>query len=172
MKSSQPDQHPTTIYLDADACPVKDVVYKVAARYGVPLTVVANGFLRIPDTAGLSAKMQVVPGSPDAADDWIAERATRGDLVLTADIPLAARVINSDVRCLDFRGGEYNPNRIGDALAGRDLNALLRSMGEITGGPKAFSPKDRSKFASTLDAAINKMAREAAKRRSDESRDA
>ncbi len=171
MKSSQPDQHPTTIYLDADACPVKDVVYKVAARYGVPLTVVANGFLRIPDTAGLSAKMQVVPGSPDAADDWIAEHAVKGDLVLTADIPLAARVIGNDVRCLDFRGGEYNPNRIGDALASRDLNALLRSMGEVTGGPKAFSPKDRSKFASTLDAAVNRMSREAAKRRPEESQD-
>lgn len=170
MMSDQPTQ-PTTLYLDADACPVKDVVYKVAARYGVPLTVVANGFLRIPDIAGLSAEMKVVPGSPDAADDWIAEHAVKGDLVLTADIPLAARVIGNDVRCLDFRGGEYNPNRIGDALASRDLNALLRSMGEITGGPKAFSPKDRSKFASTLDAAVNRMSREATKRQA-ESREA
>ncbi len=162
MQKNQPDEKVTTIYLDADACPVKDVVYKVAARYGIALTVVANGFLRIPATSGLKAEMKVVPGSPDAADDWIAEHAVTGDLVLTADIPLAARVIGNDVRCLDFRGGEYNPNRIGDALAGRDLNALLRSMGEITGGPKAFSPKDRSKFASTLDAAVNRMAREAA----------
>jgi uncharacterized protein YaiI (UPF0178 family) len=173
MMSDQQTQRTTTmIYLDADACPVKDVVYKVAARYGIPLTVVANGSLRIPDTSGLKAEMKVVPGSPDAADDWIAEHAVTGDLALTADIPLAARVIGSDVRCLDFRGGEYNPNRIGDALASRDLNALLRSMGEITGGPKAFSPKDRSKFASTLDAAVNKMAREAAKRRPDETHDA
>ena len=165
MMSEQPEQNPITIYLDADACPVKDVVYKVAARYGVTLKVVANGFLRIPETAGLRAEMVTVPGSPDAADDWIAEHAVKGDLVLTADIPLAARAIGNDIRCLDFRGGEYNPNRIGDALASRDLNAMLRSMGEITGGPKSFSPKDRSKFASTLDAAVNRMAREAARRK-------
>lgn len=160
-----------TIYLDADACPVKDVVYKVAARYGIPLAVVANTPIRIPEISGLSAEMVVVPGSPDAADDWIAERAAKSDLVLTADIPLAARAISNDVRCLDFRGGEYSPNRIGDALAARDLNAMLRSMGEITGGPKGFSPKDRSKFASTLDAAVNKMAREAAKRRPSDAQD-
>ena len=81
MTSEQP--HQPTIYLDADACPVKDVVYKVAARYGVPLKVVANGWLRIPEIAGLAAEMVTVPGSPDAADDWIAERAEKGDLVLT-----------------------------------------------------------------------------------------
>jgi uncharacterized protein YaiI (UPF0178 family) len=151
------------IYLDADACPVKDLVYKVAARYEVPLLVVANARLALPQDAALHAEMVVVPGSPDAADDWIAERATRGDLVLTADIPLAARVIGSGARCIDFRGGEFNPNRIGDALASRDLNAHLRSMGLITGGPSSFSKNDRSKFASMLDAAVNRLAREAAK---------
>lgn len=163
MTSPADTQQTTTICLDADACPVKDVVFKVAARYGIPLMVVANTPIRIPPTNDLTAELVVVPGSPDAADDWIAERATRGDLVLTADIPLAGRVIGNDVRCLDFRGGEYNPNRIGDALASRELNALLRSMGQITGGPSAFSSKDRSKFASTLDAAVNKMARDVAK---------
>jgi uncharacterized protein YaiI (UPF0178 family) len=149
-----------TIYLDADACPVKEQVYKVAARYKVPLIVVANGPLRIPAMADLSARLQVVPGSPDAADDWIAEHAASGDLVLTADIPLAARVLANGARCLDFRGGEFNPNRIGDALASREIAAYLRSMGEITGGPSAFSPRDRSKFASFLDAAVGRMARE------------
>ena len=148
------------IYLDADACPVKEQIYRVAARYRIPVTVVANSPLRMPSQSGLTAKVIVVSGSPDAADDWIAERAEPGDLVLTADIPLAARVIANNVRCLDFRGGEYNPNRIGDALASRDLNAYLRSMGMITGGPATFSQKDRSKFASTLDAAVSKMARE------------
>lgn len=155
---------PATIYLDADACPVKDLVYKVAARYAVPLKVVANGHQRIPELAGLAAEMVTVPGSPDAADDWIAERAAKGDLVLTADIPLAARVVENGVRCLDFRGGEFTPSRVVDALASRDLNAWLRSIGETTGGPKSFSPKDRSKFASTLDAAVGRLAREAAKR--------
>lgn len=158
------DPQPATIYLDADACPVKDQVYKVAARYGVPLKVVANVPIRVPAMAGLAVEIVVVPGSPDAADDWIAERAVKGDLVLTTDIPLAARAIGNGVRCLDFRGGEYNPNRIGDALAAREFNATLRQMGAITGGPAAFSAKDRSKFASALDAAVNRMAREAAKR--------
>lgn len=164
MTSEQP--HQPTIYLDADACPVKDVVYKVAARYGVPLKVVANGWLRIPEIAGLAAEMVTVPGSPDAADDWIAERAEKGDLVLTADIPLAAKVVDAGVRCLDFRGGEFTPSRVVDALATRDLNAYLRSIGETTGGPKAFTPKDRSKFASTLDAAVGRLAREAKRRAS------
>lgn len=148
------------IFLDADACPVRDQVYRVAARYRIPVSVVANSPLRVPPQANLSAEVIVVPGSPDAADDWIAERAAPDDLVLTADIPLAARVIANNVRCLDFRGGAYNPNRIGDALASRDLNAHLRSIGMITGGPASFSQKDRAKFASTLDAAVSKMARE------------
>jgi uncharacterized protein YaiI (UPF0178 family) len=152
------------IYLDADACPVKDLIFRTAARYGVRLLVVANTPIRIPADAVANAESIVVPGSPDAADDWIAERAEKGDLVLTADIPLAARVIANGVRCLDFRGGEYNPNRIGDALASRDLNAHLRSMGIVTGGPSAYSKNDRSKFASTLDAAVNKLAREGASR--------
>lgn len=147
------------IYLDADACPVKDQVYRVAARYGVPLTVVANARLRIPETMGLNADLVVVPGSPDAADNWIAERAGAGDLVLTADVPLAARAIERGARCLDFRGAEFSPSRIGDALAARDLNAHLRSMGMVTGGPPAFSPKDRSRFASALDAAVGRLAR-------------
>lgn len=152
------------IYLDADACPVKDLIFKVAVRYGVRLLVVANSPIRIPNDAVAHAEMVVVPGSPDAADDWIAEHARKGDLVLTADIPLAARVIGNSVRALDFRGGEYNPNRIGDALASRDLNAHLRSMGIVTGGPSAYSKNDRSRFASMLDAAVNKLAREGASR--------
>jgi uncharacterized protein YaiI (UPF0178 family) len=152
------------IYLDADACPVKDQVYKVAARYKVPLTVVANAPLQVPPLAGLAARVQVVPGSPDAADDWIAEGAGTGDLVLTADIPLAARAIANGARCLDFRGGEFHPSGIGEALAARDMNAYLRSLGMTTGGPPAFSPRDRGRFASALDAAVGRLAREAAAR--------
>ena len=155
-----------TIYLDADACPVKDYVYRTAARYQAPLVVVANDHLRIPQIDGLDATMTVVPGTPDAADDWIAEHAVPGDLVLTADIPLAARVIHNHVTCLDFRGSTYNPNRIGDALASRDLNAHLRSIGIVTSGPPAFSRNDKSRFASSLDAAVNKMMRHANSSRS------
>jgi uncharacterized protein YaiI (UPF0178 family) len=150
-----------TILLDADACPVKDYVYRTAARYRIPLIVVANDPLRIPQLDGLDARMQTVPGTPDAADDWIVEQAARGDLVLTADIPLAARVIHNNVQCLDFRGGIYNPNRIGDALASRDLNAHLRSIGIVTSGPSAHSQGDKSKFASRLDAEVNRMMRSA-----------
>ena len=145
------------IYLDADACPVKEQVYKVAARYGAPLAVVANAPLRVPAQPGL--ELVVVPGGIDAADDWIAERARPGDLVLTADIPLAARVVGAGVRCLDFRGGEFTPSRVGDALAARDLNAYLRSLGLPGHGPAAFSPRDRSRFASALDAAVAKLIR-------------
>ena len=151
------------IYLDADACPVKEQVYRVAARYMAPVMVVANSPMRIPQQAGLNVRLVVVSDSLDAADDWIVERAGPADLVLTADIPLAARVIANGVRCLDFRGGAFNPNRIGDALASRDLNAYLRSMGTITSGPPTFSQKDRGRFASMLDNAVSKMVREAGK---------
>ena len=150
------------IYLDADACPVKEQVYRVAARYGAPVAVVANAPLRVPPQPGV--ELVVVPGAPDAADDWIADHARPGDLVLTADVPLAARVVPAGVRCLDFRGGEYHPSRIGDALAARDLNAYLRSMGLTTSGPAAFSPRDRSRFATALDAAVSRLAREASSR--------
>jgi uncharacterized protein YaiI (UPF0178 family) len=154
------------IYLDADACPVKDQIYRVAARYKVPLIVVANSGLRIPQLPGLTASLEVVAGSPDAADDWIAGHAVRGDLVLTADIPLAARVIEHGVRCLDFRGHEFHPARIGDALASRDINAHLRSIGLTTPGPSAFSQRDRGRFASLLDNVVNKMARDPLDRQS------
>ena len=142
------------IWLDADACPVKEQVYRVAARYGVPVTVVANAPLRVPAQPGV--ELVVAPGGIDAADDWIAERAGPGDLVLTADVPLAARVVERGARCLDFRGGEFTPSRVGEALAGRDLNAYLRSLGLPVTGPAAFSPRDRSRFASALDAAVSR----------------
>lgn len=150
---------PPTIYLDADACPVKETVYRVAARYEIPLIVVANSPLRVPEMAGLSARMMVVPGALDAADDWNVEHATERDLVLTADILLAQRTLENRVRTLDFRGSEYSPSRIGEAVASRDLNAMLRQMGLTTGGPAAFSQKDRGKFASLLDNAVSRMAR-------------
>lgn len=148
-----------TIYLDADACPVKEQVYRVAARYRMPLIVVANSPLRIPEMADLHARMMVVPGAMDAADDWIVAQATPADLVLTADILLAQRMLENGVRTLDFRGSEFSPTRIGEAVAARDLAALMRSMGMPSGGPPPFSQKDRGKFASLLDNAVNRMAR-------------
>ncbi len=148
-----------TIYLDADACPVKEQVYRVAARYRIPLMVVANGPLRIPEMPDLIARMVVAPGGLDAADDWIVEQATPDDLVLTADILLAQRTLERGVRTLDFRGSEFSPTRIGEAVAARDLAAHLRSMGLPSGGPPPFSQKDRGKFASLLDNAVSRMAR-------------
>ena len=146
------------IYVDADACPVKEQVYRAAARHGVPVVVVANGFMRVPP---VGAELVMVGGEPDAADDWIAARAGAGDLVVTADIPLAARVLERGAACLDFRGGEFSPRTIGDAVAARELHRYLRDLGELTGGPAAFSPRDRSRFASKLDAVLSRLAREA-----------
>ena len=156
-KPIRPQAHKPRMLLDADACPVKEQVWKVAARYGIEVLVVANSPLRLPSQPGV--RMVVVPGGIDVADDWIAEHAEPGDLVLTADIPLAARVVGAGVRCLDFRGGEFTPSRVGDALAARDLNAYLRQLGMPSSGPSAFSAKDRGKFASALDAAAVRMLR-------------
>jgi uncharacterized protein YaiI (UPF0178 family) len=143
------------IYVDADACPVKDQIYRAAARYRMPVTIVANGFMRVPPEATLAR----VGDDPNAADDWIAERAGPGDVVLTADLPLAARVLDAGALCLDFRGGEFSADMIGDALASRDLHRYLRDLGELSGGPAAFSPRDRSRFASKLDAVLSRLAR-------------
>lgn len=149
---------PPTIYLDADACPVKDHVYRVSARYGVALRVVANAPLRVPSQPDL--ELVRVSGAVDAADDWIATQAREGDVVLTADIPLAARVLRSGAVCLDFRGHAFDRNTIGDALASRDINAYLRSAGMPASTPKPYSPRDRSRFASRLDATVSKLVRQ------------
>lgn len=149
---------PPTIYLDADACPVKEHVYRVGARYGVPVRVVANAALNVPSQVDL--ELVRVGGAVDAADDWIAENAGEGDVVLTADIPLAARVLRSGAACLDFRGNAFNQNTIGDALASRDINAYLRSVGMPASTPKPYSPRDKSRFASRLDALVSKAVRQ------------
>ena len=146
------------IYVDADACPVKEQIYKAAARYAMPVTLVANGGMRVPD-AGVT--LVRVGGDPDAADDWIAERAGPGDVVITADLPLAGRALEAGALAVDFRGGEFAAHSIGDALAARELHRYLRGMGEVTGGPAAFSAKDRARFASRLDAALSRLARAA-----------
>jgi uncharacterized protein YaiI (UPF0178 family) len=150
-------QMPVTIYLDADACPVKEHVYRVGARYGVPVRVVSNAPLRLPPQPDL--ELIRVTGAFDAADDWIAEHTGDGDVVLTADIPLAARVLRAGADCLDFRGDAFDSNRIGDALASRDINAYLRSMGLPTTGPKPYTDRDKSRFASRLDALVSKRAK-------------
>lgn len=144
------------IYVDADACPVKEQIYRAAGRFKAPVTLVANGAMRIPESGVVLVR---VGDDPNAADDWIAERATRGDLVITADIPLAARALEAGALCIDFRGGEFNSDSIGDALASRDLHRYLRDMGELTGGPAAFATRDRGRFASKIDAVLTRLAR-------------
>ncbi|WP_047308174.1 YaiI/YqxD family protein [Rhodopseudomonas palustris] len=147
----------TRIYVDADACPVKDEVYKVAERHHVPVTVVAGGFIRVPQHPLIE---RVAAGSGmDAADDWIAEQVKPGDIVVTADVPLASRCVKAGAEVLAPNGKPFSEQSIGMTLAVRNLMTDLRSSGEITGGPRAFSPRDRSTFLSALDSAIRRIAR-------------
>ena len=140
-----------TVYVDADACPVKDEVYRVARRYALPVRVAANAPLRVP--AGGLVEMVVCPGF-GAADDWIAGRAGPGDVVVTADVPLAARCLAAGARVLDPRGRPFTDTDIGAALATRDLMDELRQGGAVTGGPAPMTAKDRSRFLSKLDELI------------------
>jgi len=148
-----------TLYIDADACPVKDEIYKVATRYQLPVFVVSNSWIRVP-TLKLITQI-VVDQGPDIADDWIAERAGPADVVITADIPLADRVLKAGGQAIHPTGRVFSADNIGAALASRSVGEHLRSMGEITGGPKAFTPADRSKFLQALDAAVVRARRRA-----------
>jgi len=143
------------IYIDADACPVKNETYKVAQRYTIPVCVVANSWIRFPENGLVT--LQRVEGDFDAADDWIAGRAGPGDIVVTGDILLAARCIEAGARVLGTRGREFTEEGIGEAVAMRALKDQLRQMGQITGGPPPMSRKSRSRFLSTLDEMVNKF---------------
>ena len=145
-----------TIYIDADACPVKDETYRVAGRYGLRVVVVANAPLRVP--ADARVELVVRPGF-GAADDWIAEQAGPGDVVVTADIPLAARCVAKEARVLDPRGRALTDRDVGAALATRDLMDELRQGGVVTGGPAPMTPKDRSRFLAKLDDIVNAVRR-------------
>ena len=145
------------VYVDADACPVKDEVLKVAARHKWPIHMVSNSWMRLPDTPLINRI--VVPDGPDVADDWIAERAATGDLVITNDIPLAARCLDRGARALRPTGKAFTEDNIGMGLAMRDLSAQLRESGEITGGPASFTRQDRSRFLSAMEDAIQAINR-------------
>jgi len=147
----------TILYIDADACPVKDEVFRVAERYALQVFVVSNSWIRIPKDPRLTSV--VVDAGPDIADDWIAERAGPGDVVITADIPLADRSLKAGAQALHPTGRAFTPDSIGGALASRGVGEHLRSMGEITGGPKPFAPADRSRFLQALDTAVVKAQR-------------
>jgi uncharacterized protein len=155
MDAEASDARPRWVFIDADACPVKDEVYRVAGRYAVPVRVVANAPMRVP--AGL-VELVVRPGF-GSADDWIAEQAERDDIVITADIPLAARSLAKGARVLDPRGHAFTANNIAEALALREMLEERRRNGEPTGGPAAMTPKDRSRFLSKLDETVNAVRR-------------
>ena len=145
----------TKIYIDADACPVKDEVYRVAERYQLSVVVVANQYINIPMNSLF--KMEVVTGSFDAADDWIVEQVQNGDIVITADILLADRCVKKSARVLGHKGDEFTEDNVGSAVANRELMQNLRHMGEIKGGPAPMDKKARSKFLGTLDQIIQSL---------------
>ncbi|GGE52097.1 YaiI/YqxD family protein [Actibacterium pelagium] len=147
------------IYVDADACPVKPEVETVATRRRVEVRMVANGGLR-PSQNPL-VQMVYVPDGPDEADKWIAEQAGKGDVVITADIPLAAKAVEAGARVLNHNGEAFTPANIGNKLATRDLMADLRAADPFRqGGGKAFSKSDRSRFLDALDRALNEIKRQ------------
>ena len=153
---------PIDIYVDADACPVKNEIYRVAERHagkGCALTVhvVSNSVIAVPRDPMI--KLVIVGEGMDVADDWIAERAGHGDIVVTADVPLAARAVKAGAAVIAPNGRPFTEDAIGMTLATRNLMTDLRSAGAITSGPKPFAPRDRSQFLSALDQAIVRLIR-------------
>ena len=142
----------TAIYVDSDACPVKPEVIRVAKRYGLAVTFVSNSWMRLPEE--WDAKLIVVEGQFDAADDWIVERVVKNDIVVTGDIPLAHRCIKAGARVIRPQGSLFTEENIGNILATRDLLHVLRGAGEVSGGPAPFQKEDRSHFLQGLDQII------------------
>ncbi len=145
------------VLVDADACPVKAEIYRVAERYGLTVQVVANSYISVPRNPLFHSVL--VGDGFDAADDWIAERARPGAIVITADVPLASRCVAAGATVIGPTGKHFSEASIGMALATRNLMADLREAGEITGGPKPFSARDRSSFLSAMDLAVNRLRR-------------
>jgi uncharacterized protein len=145
------------IFVDADACPVKDEVFRVAKRYGFKVFLVSNSSIKIPKD--VLAEMVVVKDHFDAADDWIAENIHENDIAVSADIPLASRCLKNGARVIDPKGRVITKETIGDALANRELSAYLRDMGNNTGGPAPYAKRDRSRFLQHLDGLIQAVLR-------------
>ncbi len=161
-----PTPHTISLYVDADACPVKAEIYRVADRHAqrgvaIRVFVVSNSSIAIPREyiGGELIERVVVDEGMDVADNWIAERAKSGDIIVTADVPLAARGVKTGASVIAPNGKPFTESAIGNVLATRNLMADLRSAGAITGGPKPFSPRDRSQFLSALDQAVVRLTR-------------
>jgi len=151
----------TEIYVDADACPVREEVYRVAERLGLQVHVVFNGSRPILPPNRPNVRLVVVGDAADAADDWIAERITGADICVTADIPLASRCLAKEARAIATNGKIWTKDNIGQALAGRELSRHLRELGVATSGPAAMNRQDRSRFLSALDTAVQQALRAA-----------
>jgi uncharacterized protein len=152
-----PQTPPIRIFVDADACPVKNEVYRVAERYGLKVYVVANSFMNVPRSEMI--ERVIVSEGPDIADNWIAERAGSHDIVITADIPLAGRCVKNGATVLSPTGKLFDNDSIGMAVATRDLMTDLRSAGAVTRGPPPLSRQDISKFLQALDLAVTRIKR-------------
>jgi uncharacterized protein len=153
-----------SLYIDADACPVKQEVYRVAERHAgkgtvLKVFVVSNSPIAVPRDSGDLIERVVVGSGMDEADNWIAERARAGGIVITADVPLASRAVKAGAEVIAPNGRRFTEDSIGHALATRNLMDSLRSAGETTGGPKPFAPRDRSAFLAALDQAIVRLTR-------------
>jgi uncharacterized protein len=144
----------TALFVDGDACPVRDEVYRVADRLGLAVFVVANGSRPIRPPGRPNVSMITVPAGADVADDWIVEHITAADVCITTDIPLAARCLAKGARGVAPSGKIWTPDNIGNALAGRAVGQYLREIGAPTGGPAALTKQDRSRFLSALDTAV------------------
>jgi uncharacterized protein YaiI (UPF0178 family) len=153
----EPDKPAICIFVDADACPVKAEVYRVAERYGLKVFVVANSFMNVPRSDMI--ERVIVTQGPDVADDWIVERAGASDIVITADIPLAARCVKKGASVIGPTGKPFDDNSIGMAVATRDLMTDMRSAGATTRGPAPLSRQDISRFLSALDLAVVRLQR-------------
>jgi uncharacterized protein YaiI (UPF0178 family) len=145
------------IFVDADACPVKKEVYRVAGRFRLEVTLVTNSWMRVPDEPWI--ELEVVKDGFDAADDWIVEHVQTDDIVVTADILLASRCIKKGARVIGPTGKPFTEDNIGMAVASRDLMSELRSAGEITGGPPPLTKRDRARFLEQLDNVIQSIRR-------------
>jgi uncharacterized protein YaiI (UPF0178 family) len=152
-----PDPPQIRIFVDADACPVKNEVYRVAERYGLKVYVVANSFMNVPRSDMI--ERVIVSEGPDVADDWIVERAGATDIVVTADIPLAGRCVKKGATVIGPTGKPFDDDSIGMALATRDLLTGLRSAGATTRGPPPLTRQDISRFLSVLDLAVTRLQR-------------
>ena len=145
------------IYIDADACPVKSEVFRVAERYELDVTLVSNTWMNTPKSKQI--RLKVVEEKFDAADDWIVDHVQTDDIVISADIPLASRCLEKGARVLGPKGRVFTKNNIGDIMATREIMSHLRDLGTMTGGPAPFQKKDRSRFLQSLDQMIHSIKR-------------